>query len=161
MQKEDCNLLIYTAFGVYIIPAFIAFLLWFLIRHVTEKLIHCPRHDVRDEKKAMPRPNDLQNILVKNAAIDTGLFLTYFRFNSIHIYVVCHIIWVIWYMIYCISNIICMNFNMNPEKVSIQYVGDQWKSLWSWSISSTKIRHQRRHISLLGQPMQVSINYIT
>ena len=95
VQKEDCNLLIYTAFGVYIIPAFIAFLLWFLIRHVTEKLIHCPRHDVRDEKKAMPRPNDLQNILVKNAAIDTGLFLTYFRFNSIHIYIMCHIIWVI------------------------------------------------------------------
>ena len=67
-------------------------------------------------------------------------------------------------MIYCISNIICMNFNMNPEKVSIQFVGDRWTLLWSWSISSTKIRHQRRHISLLGQPMQVSIillKYIT
>ena len=106
VQKEDCNLLIYTAFGVYIIPAFIAFLLWFLIRHVTEKLIHCPRHDVRDEKKAMPRPNDLQNILVKNAAIDTGLFLTYFRFNSIHIYDMGHIIWYILYEAYDILHII-------------------------------------------------------
>ena len=106
IRKEDCNLLIYTAFGVYIIPAFIAFLLWFLIRHVTEKLIHCPRHDVRDEKKAMPRPNDLQNILVKNAAIDTGLFLTYFRFNSIHIYDMGHIIWYILYEAYDILHII-------------------------------------------------------
>ena len=120
MRKEDCNLLIYTAFGVYIIPAFIAFLLWFLIRHVTEKLIHCPRHDVRDEKKAMPRPNDLQNILVKNAAIDTGLFLTYFRFNSIHIYNMGHIIYHILHIIFDMHELY-----MNPEKVSIRSAGDQ------------------------------------